>query len=188
MNFDFWRTYRPVVADTSRWLSAWKPAGSKADTLFATLSIPPFSISGLPWLGASFITTEFPVNLGVDVSILMPISLEISFLLAIRYGGLRFKLTQNQGETLHYPLYSQQSIPNGQFTIEVWTLQGQTKTELLTPKTLSISTTIDPSCDCSINPYTTLLLEHCAIFQPWDAYAGVPLPYNFNTCLSALIP
>jgi hypothetical protein len=182
MSQSFWQSYRPVTIDLTKSFVKSIAAVSKQSPIYTQVELPTFSIGIIPWMGASFITMEFPViGLGVPVSFITPINppANLTFCLAVRFGTAtvtRYKLWQAVGEILSYPLYNQQVLPAAGFTLEIWSVVGSDHTELLTPYTLrtSILTNLaEDSCACSCYtaPTVITLPPKTGIFA-----SGFPMP------------
>jgi hypothetical protein len=190
---DSWNKYRPVVIDVVKSApgNRYQGGNNNAKNNFDIISLPIFSISNVPWLGSSFIVTTFPAKLSQNCSLIlpMPVITNPSFCLAFSIPtGARYKLWQNVGEILHYPMYLGENIPGGVLTFEAWSVFGHTKVELNTPYIISLSTqTPDTNCSCSCvkNPYSNQVLEYCKIFTPKDK--PFTNPYFFNTCLNDIL-
>src|SRR3990167_3289620 len=106
-----------------------------------TFVIPVFSEAAGSWLGASIITIEFPGVAPRPFSFIAVKSRPVSatFCLAVKSGNLRFKFWEGVGELLYVPIYNGEIISEDNFTIEVWSVQGQATTVSVSPIELVIS-------------------------------------------------
>jgi hypothetical protein len=139
---NFWTTYRLATRDTTRgWLNSRVATGKGKNTYF--LEIPAFEFTQVPELGASFIVTEFHTTVGASfviprIPLVPPTPLE--FCLAVRFprsnsDGLdvtRYKLWEDVGEELYFPLYNGEVIPSN-CVFEIWTLENADSVELALP-------------------------------------------------------
>lgn len=203
-----WETYRPVTIDLTKTIRKTIPALNKSQPIYTTISLPVFSVSGIPWLGASFITTEFRVNLGVVVSLIAPIIKPsgVNFCLAVRWPSTgavvaRYKIWDNVGELLSFPAYTGQTIPNGNFALEIWSSQLFNETSLSAIYKIKTSilgnfvsgTNLACSCSCDTQEDATdrPQSENCGIFNPWNVYVNPGysgyFPMTFDSCLKNIL-
>lgn len=150
------------------------------------LHLPTFNISTPVWLGASYITTEFICSIGenwsIKIPVLKPRNLTVDFCLAIRYNVgeavTRYKLWENVGEDLDYPLYNGETLPS-ETVVEIWSTILADQTSLLFNDYFiptSILTPANLCCGDAIPTYE--LIERCSLFTELPA----DLPITFNMC------
>src|SRR5437773_5048433 len=137
----------------------WQTLEAKiaSGVLFNRIVLPLFSFTGLPWLGASFIVTEFPIKTLVGqkyFSFRFPITPpdDVNFCLAIRWldeadNVHRRKLWQNISESLDYPLYMGETI-KFEPTLEIWTVEASSEASLEGVFTLISGITSQPTSCC----------------------------------------
>lgn len=188
---------RPLSIDLSGSIRPTSPVTLAGGLLFATVSLPVFSISGIPWLGASFIAIEFPVNFGEAISLLKPIvkPSSVNFCLAVRWldsNGLvvRRKLWENVGEVLGAALYNGEAI-SYPCTFEIWTCSGKTTVSLSSEyvlRTNKISAKQACVADCNYVAGNTDTDVRDILFSPYIHYYGsIPLPIVFEETLIQVI-
>lgn len=192
----FWSQLRPAAIDLTNDLKATRQMILAGKLNYATISLPVFSISGIPWLGASFIAIEFPLDLGVNVNLLTPITkpANVNFCLAVRWGSganvYRRKLWADVGEVLDYPLYNGEAISHP-LTLEAWTTFGHNTVSIATAFSLqtgriAVRETCVKSCEelaqddeAEVNDY---------LFTGYFGYyTSVPLPLTFTETLIQVI-
>jgi hypothetical protein len=129
------------------------------------LILPTFNLAPDDWSGASRMLLEIPVNNDYLFSLKLPIRrFGVNFMMAIRWeeNGVvsRYKLWEDIGEVLYYPLYSGQRIGlNAVF--EVWSIE--TSAGYLNPvaKTLYTSVLLFASgCECTLPSLLTTLVAN----------------------------
>lgn len=188
---------RPVSIDVTSSIKPTSPVTLAGGLLFATVSLPVFSISGIPWLGASFIAIEFPVNFGEVINLLRPIAKPsgVNFCLAIRWldsNGLvvRRKLWENVGEVLCEDLYAGENI-NYPCTFEVWTSEDFSTVSSASSQvfqTNKVSAKQACLADCSYVAENTGSDIQDILFSPYIHYYGeIPLPIVFIETLIQVI-
>ncbi len=85
--------------------------------------IPAFEVVDIPaWPGSSYVAARVSLTVGVAWSIVMPIVAGGNYCPAIYFNGTRYKLIENVGETLAYPLYAGQPLPATEVILEFWTV------------------------------------------------------------------
>ena len=189
---NFWQSYGPVKINISKTLVA-KVQAKATSKLHVGFEIPPFSISPLPWLEASYITLEFDFHAESDYSLAIPINppaVNTNFCLAVRWGSpenpTRYKLWEHVGEDLDYPLYNGEIISKDA-TYEIWSTTSDT-TSLTNPFLLvtSLLVPVDSCCntyDVVINTYIT---SRCELFAP-SPFVFNPLFSFRKDCLEDII-
>jgi len=169
----FWQDFKQANVDTRYWVT-FRPS-RVVGKLRAIITIPPFEILNIPWIGPSYIGLEFRSNLSENFSILRPITIpqNPTFCLAIRsvhdwinsnqYTVDRFKLWNNVGENLFYPDYSGEVICKS-FALEIWNCIDQP--DLRLTENLVLETSILRSVEdcCNISPEDLPIVEVCQLF------------------------
>lgn len=130
------------------------------------LIIPAFLLAPNTWAGASTVLASIPLNNTAYLSLKMPIDLfGANFVPAIRwYDGVlakRFKLWENDGELLYYPVYDGERIgPNA--VIEIWSVNTTSAPENDSAVTLESSQFVfppNPCASCCAQPDQETLLS-----------------------------
>lgn len=192
----FWSQIRPASIDLTTDLKATRQMLLAGKLNYATISIPVFSISGIPWLGASFIAIEFPLNLGVNLNLLTPIikPAGVNFCLAVRWlvGATvyRRKLWNNVGEVLDYPLYAGEAITYP-LTLEVWTTYGHPTVSIssalqIQTGRIAVRETCVKSCE-ELAQNDEAAVDDYLFTGYFGYYTSVPLPLTFTETLLQVI-
>ena len=175
----FWQTIRPVVIDlTKRWTKI--RLANNVRKQFEILTIPVFSYSGISWLGASYVITEFHVTLPSVFSFILPVTppTNPNFVLAVRYGNLtamtRYKFWSGISEKLSYPVYAGERI-EATFVIEVWSIQNSSVVSISDVYEMILSLLVDQTDCCSEDTNNTNAAETSNIFAVMNPYADLPL-------------
>lgn len=185
----FWQTQRRANVDLTKTYSKIRRAIG-VGKLHNQLHMPEFNIATPVWEGASYITTEFNGVIGQNWSLKIPVikpRSDVDFCLAIRsnFGETvtRYKLWQDVGEDLDYPLYNGQTIPSV-FTMEIWSTITNDYTSLLEDYFIPTSVLTPANLCCGEEIPTYELIEDCSLFTPLPSV----VPILFNDCYNALPP
>lgn len=174
--------------------------GRRTRKLNYLVELPVFDISGLQWIGASYIATEFWGTVSGTFSFRKLVVNDPSvfnFFLCVRtpqrnsdgLGVTRYKLwSPLENVRLEtFPVYSEQRL-DPSFVIEVWTLPSSTRVNLDTVLDLIISLILDPSSCCDDSNPVVTLTEHCDLWAIQNGSGNYDLPIQFNTCFNAIVP
>lgn len=168
MNLNFWQTFNEAVAINK---------GRES------VIIPAFSITNVPWLGASFILTEFLAESEKNFSIKTDLASQVNstFVLAVRYvvGDVvtRYKLWSGIGEVLAAPDYNGERLL-ADSVFEIWSVEAATDPYdiILTAPLLLPSSRLIPTVTCGTSPSTSrTLTQDPLIFDELP----MPLPTEF---------
>lgn len=176
----FWQTFRPASQDLTKF-NTWR-GGEIAVPGFLNISIPPFSITGIPWIGSSFVVLEFNGDLGQFFSLRAPVvaPVGVNFCLAIRYGStdtgiVRYKLWQDVDERLHFPLYTGQRLPNEPFVFEIWTVESSSVCSLASAFDIYTSILLEREECCTVPTSEEAMTSFDILFAPMNPYAALPI-------------
>lgn len=188
MSSEFKLRSKPLV------LGTYKPSSKirVITDLNQKLEVPIFSAANLPaWSGASYVVARLIIQMGFLWSFRVPvIPPSDTFVAAIRWTegeGIvrRFKLWQNIGELLSYPLYSGELIPAANAVLEIWSVEGENTAEILTEWTPMITLLELPDTCCDQESTLYALDAMCLTHEPpiTDNY-GNNLDEYFSHCAS----
>jgi len=193
----FYLSWQSVSPRTDRY-RAWLQ-GVRTGKLNTILQIPVFDISPLPWVGATYIATEFWGTTDQVFSIRKPQvnPSNFNFFLCVRTpqrntDGLsvtRYKLWEpNENVRLDtFPLYREERLATA-FVIEVWTLPSSEQVSISDVESLITSLIVDPSRCCDHTGPVIELVENCALWAVQNVNSKYSIPIQFNTCFNAISP
>lgn len=173
----------------NRWLNTRESRPTQK--LPYVINVPALSITNIPWIGASFIITEFWGTASGPFKLRWPNTYPSgnNLVLAIRNvqqnaTGLdmdRYKLW-SFADNIFFPEYAGEVIA-ANFVIEVWNTPSSTEVSLDTEYTLVTNLLSDPTTCCDdVNPEITLT-EVCSLFDTPDAGSGDHLiPIVWDDC------
>lgn len=136
------------------------------------LDVSAFSTTIEEWPGASYIVARGVVQVGSIWSFVVPVTKpSTSFVACIKWteaGSVvrRYKLWENVGELLSYPLYNGELIPAADVILEVWCVNGSL-TASITSNWQPIIAKLDiPENCCSVNNTLYALDALCLTNEP----------------------
>lgn len=158
----------------SFWLG-WLPLGNIRQGR-ESFSVPAFSLTGMTWLGASYIAARFTLDSGTTSFVLRKLTAPsgVNYCPVVKSGSSRYKLWNNVGERLDLPLYNGEILAAGT-TLELWTVQGST-TVSSTGLTLETSRLQDRSSETASDLSTAATITTSI----WNAMPLV-LPATFSS-------
>lgn len=194
---NFWQTFRKAPSSNpATWWRYFRESSSK-NKLRYYLALPVFSVSTPVWLGSSYITTEFWVNGLSNDFVLQPKHLTppagVNFCLAVRWpnrngdglGVIRYKLWENVGERLVYPLYNGEVIDKD-CVFEIWSSADFEETSLATPYLISLSALVAVNsyqqCCFDSSRELNVLTQVCGLFAIENDSGNYDLPIVFSQC------
>lgn len=129
---------------------------SRLNTTRTTIVLPAFALAS-SWTGLSYLLGRFPVGNTRPFSLKLPIAEQDTFLLAVSWSAspyfFRYKLYEDVGEKLSYPLYNGERIGIGAY-FEVWSVAGTSYAMSSSDITLYTSwinqPTACPACSTSV--------------------------------------
>ena len=134
---------------------------SRLNTTRTTIVLPAFTLAS-SWTGLSYLLGRFPVGNTRAFSLKLPIEPQDSFLLAVSWSAspyfFRYKLYEDVGEKLSYPVYNGEKIGLGAY-FEVWSVAGTSYAMLSSNLSLSTSWINQPTAcpACSQNSVEQVL-------------------------------
>lgn len=137
------------------------------------IEIPAFTTTLPSWPGASYIVARIIVQMGFLWSFRIPVvKPTVTFVPCIKWvesGTIvrRYKLWEDVGELLGYPLYTGELIPAADVILEFWSIEDELTVALTEDEWQPLITLLEsPDCCCDETSTITVLDAACLTHEP----------------------